>query len=459
MLGKVLSSREGRAVIGLSSGLGLRDGILAFKEGEGWTPEGRPREPLVFSASGLSDAQSHRSLVTAKAGSLVEIDVPALLAPGTELRRVSDREADRRKVAPEEYEAVIEAIPARLSVEHLEDGFHLSLSLQIPPGPLLREGGRIPIMDPEPLPLEAARTKGGFLKALALFSESGLSDFRLEVLPGDAPVLLGDVEVRMEDLFLPPSLLKRCKNRLYACVEDWFEGSGQEASIRLAQVPDSGMAAFDAPPRRSLCFPSPLLASGMPFLQPSAVEEGLALPQSGGFAWLPLSPLVDDWESYSKAAASIVRDCIEKGGRIAVGIDAFHHLPFARGLCDLDPSGERLAFFGDMHLYCANSRALAFWKKKIPRLLFAYSWLEDGEGTALHGVPGLAEAGQGFEPPLFMSKGCYVRHDLHDGSCPPACRRSYSLPLRERDRRYHVVVDGCITMLFRDSSLTAPGGV
>ena len=453
-LGTVVSAGSGRAVVQLGSRLGLRDGIMAPARG-GRSEGGAPQEPLAFSATGISDARSGRPLVTARAGSLVELDVPEGIAKGDELRLVSSRESDRKKVAAEEYEAAVETIGASLRVTGGPGDLHLALELQGPACGLLKAGETMLFPDGEAAPLEPARSPGGFAKALGLFAESGEADFRFDAALADADVQLPAASARLADLFLPPSFLKKCKNRLYAAVEAWREEATARRAGELGLPCSSakGPPSFIAPQRKLISFTSEGLPSGLPFLTAGLLESSAALPEVEGRSWLPLSPLVADWPSYAASVEKLVAGCLGEGKKIVVGIDALHHLPLALKLRALDPDGKLLSFYGDIHLYCANSRALAFWRKAVPGLVFSYAWIEDGEGAALHGVEGMAEAGADFEPPLFMSRGCYARHDLFGGKCPPSCPKRYSYRLSDRERRYRVVVDGCITMLFREAAL------
>lgn len=457
LLGKVVSADRRSVVAELVARLGLRDGVMALGPGTDAQPgsDCPPPGPIMFSAVEIRDARSGRPLVTARPGSLVELAVPEDIAPGSELRILSSREADRRKVSQEEFETAVESIRAELSVSASPEGPRLALELHGPAGGVLAAGENRGFVDGEIAPLEPARSEGGFQKALGLFSESGDADFRFDTELSASPVSVAGGERKLADLFLPPSFVKKSKNRFYADVRTWL---AKAAELRAGEgfphrIPPIPALDFEAPPRKALSFPSDTIRTGLPFLTAGLLAEEVALPVAAGREWLPLSPLVADWSSYSDSVSKLVGKRIAEGHRLVVGIDALHHIPLAARLRELDPAGDFLSFYGDIHLYCANSRALDFWRRSIPGLAFAYAWLEDGEGLALHGVKGLAEPGADFEPPLFLSRGCYVRHNLQGGNCPASCRKRYSFPLSDRERRYKVVVDGCITMLFRDTSL------
>jgi putative protease len=470
--GTVLESRRGKALVELSSPLGLRDGLLAFDGPEGDNGEGRPREALQFPVTELADGRTGKPLVTAPRGSLVELSLPAPLAAGTELRRISSREADRRKLSPEEYPAEVESVAAILDLEAGPSGHRLRLSLQGPAfGGLIPMGGSMVFSYGEGLAVEAAKAPGGFLRALSLFAESGTADFRLVPRLGEGRVSVASVDLPLADVFVPPSLLKKAKNALYAEIGGWLVRSTGRADASLSgdgdaaagqppsrrPAPRQGLADtvahMPAPLRHDIALPSDLLSGGLPFLTESLLSGDLSLPLIGGIRWLPLSPLVSDWPAYESAVETLVRKVLASGEKVLVGVDALHHLPLADRLCALDPSGAGLAFFGDIHLYCANASGLHFWLSLLPRLAFIYANIESRSPSSFADPEWLRDPGDGRNAPLFMSKGCHVRHTVAGGSCPDGCTRRYSLPLSDRDRRYRVVVDGCVTLLFREAAL------
>jgi len=501
-----------RSVVELSSPLGLRDGLLVLRPASTKSsgPVGLPA-PLAFGVTGLSDAATGRPLVHARSEGQVEIDSPELLSPGDELFRVSAREYDRRAESPEEYEPAVFSVPASLSVE-----LDPASPPEAPKGRLRLDigggEGAGPLRDELPLSLFAARAPGGFLKALGRFSENGDFDFRFAVsLEAGASVTIGGKPLALADLFIPPSELKAAKNRLYeAAARALGEANRAEAASAAALEPREvagffpGPAAAAAaanaaaanaatvaqvttvtPSRAALCFPCEGLKAGLPFATPRVLSERLPLPAFEGRSYLPLSPLVADWPSYAGLLRERVRLELEAGHRLVLGLDALHHIAFARELLSsgLDASG--LSFFGDVHLYAANRLSRAVYSRFVPRLDFIYEYLElpffseerpkkgyfedetlpgaeapdageaaappEPEGSPLRAPLG-APVGEGFEPPLFISRGCFMRHHLGGGSCLPSCQKRLRLRLADRGRRYVLLVEDCITMLFREAS-------
>jgi U32 family peptidase len=467
--GRVVSNERGRLVVDLVGPLGLRDGLLGFERGD-------PSRPVKFPVIGLRDARSGREIVRARAGSRIEIVAEseaaayAELRPGDELRRISSRELDRRKLSPEEFEAAKEALSLRLHIG--PSGLGADLHIPSQPG----RSHRIEAADP--IPEDIAKTPGGLERALSLFDESGDCDFRLEPeLDPKAHVELAPGKdgaprsCSVSELFIPPSALKREKNRIYAIAAELVaEAERAYASDSMTSIEalspgseDSGSRP-EAPPRAAVVFPRVGLPLGSPFAtaRDLRVASGLrvasdgapSLPSWGGRFWMPLAPLVVDREAYAIAVKRSVAAILGEGLSLSIGLGALHHFPIARELLGLHPeAGNRLAFFLDINLYVANSLAENNLSSLLPRIEFAYGYVE-----AKGSIPAsLAEIGEGFEPPLFQSLGCFLKHHIAKGACPSPCGKSLSAQLSDRDRRYRVIVEDCVTMLFRIPKLKTEG--
>ncbi len=151
---------------------------------------------------------------------------------------------------------------------------------------------------------------------------------------------------------------------------------------------------------------------------------------------------------------------LDEGVPLMIGIDALHHVALAKKIVKSAASKQRshlLGFYGDIHLYVANPLTLAYFSQAIPRFLFAYRWIEGEKSTGplespdsakSPGMPLLVDVGPGFNPPLFLSKACLLRHHLGGGSCPMPCGKKMNSTIKDRDRRYVTVVEDCISMMF-----------
>lgn len=470
--GRIVSNDRGRLVVDLDGALGLRDGILGFERGD-------TSRPVRFAITELRDACSGHEIVRARAGSRVEMFAETDgqpcgdLRPGDELRRISAREFDRRSPSLEEYGAAKESLSIRLSfsAEGIKGELHLPrFDGHVGPvenqEPILSSGPghgeKAQIETSGSIPLDIARSHGGLEKALSLFEESGEADFllipeldrdaRVEFAPGPDGL---SRSCAISELFIPPSALKREKNRIYAQAAALIA----DAELAYAQnsVAASGAPSFDAstrglprrtPPRAALVFPREGLPTGMPFAASCDLTGPMALPSWGGRSWLPLAPLVADRDVYAFLVIERVGSLLRSGNGIAIGLGALHHFPIARKLRALFPdAGARLGFFLDINLYIANDIAYSSMTSLVAGVEFAYRYLETESNTGSCAF--LAPVGLDFEPPLFQSLGCFIKHHSAKGACPSHCGRTWSTDFSDRNRRYHVIVDDCVTMLFR----------
>jgi U32 family peptidase len=461
--GRIAASGKGGLEIDLATPIGLRDGLLAFEGGD------RSR-PVSFSVAGLRDARTGRELRLARAGSRVVVEAPASFRAGDEIRKISSRELDRKAASPEEYEPDRSSIPARPSVQ----GGRLAMELELPRlDGLGGEGARAIVEGGDVLPFERGRSAGGFGRAASVLAEAGDADFRLEPelsgtrvgVPAGSPT----EDIALADAFLPPSLLKKEKNRIYARAAEILEAAeaeygaaspaaALEAVRARARGSAEGFPSIEAPPRSLLTFPREDLASGIAFATPRILREGRPIPDFAGRSWLPLAPLVADREAYARLAAERIE--AELGSRpVCVGLGALHHAALARELSRRMPRERaegRLAFFIDFNLYVANALALLSLDRLVGGVAFAYFYIEGSDEdrarsmeAAGRGAPPLVPCGEGFEPPLFQSLACFFKHDAASGRCPGDCRRDWSCTLADRERKYRVIVDDCVTTVYR----------
>jgi hypothetical protein len=457
-----------RAFVELARPLGLRDGLLGFEHQPSPNDGGGPSlpQPLRFPLLGLRDARTGRELTHAREASHVEFELPLsdggkapVLKQGDELRLISSRESDRRAVSPEEYEAEREKLELSLRIGSKGMGAELSL----PRFDGLKSEGKVCIEASDSLPLDLAKFPGGFERALGLFSESGDYDFCLAPrLDWEEEIELRDGrKVRASELFIPPSALKREKNRIYTEAADRIADAQMayaresmklcdEASRRSAVQSFASAPAISAPPRAALFFPRECLAKGMPFATKRDLFISGELPSWGGRSWLPLAPLAVDRTEYEALAVERASSELTKGNSLAIGLGTLHHFEIGRAILSRNPdAAERLSFFLDFNLYVANSLAWESLSSLLPRVEFAYRYLELEASKADTEALPFVSVGGDFEPPLFQSLGCLLKHHVNKGVCPEDCGRFWSTSLADRNRQYKIFVEDCVSYLFR----------
>jgi putative protease len=452
LLGAVQSVRAGEMSIVLKADLSLRDGL-------GWFP--RPvgaaavREPLLFSVQRIR--KQGREVKFARAGDTVAIELPrpageALPASGDEIRHLSSRFLDLPQ--PKEAGFPLYRIPVDLEVALSAEGKKGALEVRVLAGADgLGESSHAVSVD-------AATARRPFADVLrATFSESGESLFRAQSLS-----FVNRTGLTSEGIFVPPSELKKAKNDFYRGLENAFtvaiarkaadvqsaadEGDkGRPSSTGSAAI---GAAVIAALARRELI--SPKHAGPIPFV--SKGSQGIraeALASIDGISFVPLPPVMLDDGEWLESLERLVDE--NPGTRFAIGLNNAGHLAFVDRLA----ARENVVFFIDYSLYVANRFALSVPLRRVPRLAFAYSWIEDTvEWQTVLPVP-LIRIAPGFRPPLFYSLGCFAKHVLMSGSCPDespradgqkGCPRDFSRDLTQGRNRFQVVVKDCVTYLF-----------
>jgi len=479
-LGRVVASGDDSLTLELESGLALRDGVQAV----GSPPPGTLAPSVQLSVQDMRDARNGGRIFEAAPGMRVTIpaegigaEARALLTPGSPIEKISSRALDRRKASPEEFPPAIQELDARLRLDGGGEGCAVGiLELDYPgvsdvaPVAGSMPAGSFDLRVSEGFRVEQARRPDGFYRALDVFSESADFDFRIRLPngPGAARTGAGYEGPAVADLFVPPSALKRFKNEAYRCVAELIGAVGAERAKRAVDRATTAPGDYAAPnlprpDRAAIVFADPRIEGGMPYATPALLDAARPLPEIAGWRWLPLAPLAASTGSYMRSASERILAELDSGGRVAVGLDAVHHVAFARALsASAGAAGrvDRLAFWLDIHLYAANPATLAYFASKLEGIAFAYAWIEaDRAGLAESAarfmdrspIP-VAQVGRGFNAPLFLSKACLIRHHLGDGHCPVPCGKRMTAPLRDRDRGYTALVEDCVTMLFRKSS-------
>ncbi len=463
VLGTIASVTADEMTVTLQGDLSLRDGVGLFPHAGrgGGPPPVTAAEPLQFSVQRIR--AKGRDVKFAREGETVAIQLPVqpgtpLPGPGDEVRHLSSRFLDLPE--PKEARFPPSRIPVDLAVSLSAQGGTGTLSVRSA-GP----GQELPVFE-RSLTVDRAEKRKPFFDILsAVFAESGDALFRASAIAFDNRTGLPD-----DAVFVPPSELKKAKNEFYQHleaeftrglagkarqVEAWPDPHGSRGERPDAQGPGAlDLAGFAR--RGSL---SPKGDGLIPFVSRGA--DGIA-PESlsvlGGFTAVPLPPVMLDEGWWADALDALAG--AHPGTRFAVGLSNLAHLRLADRL-----TGHANAwFFVDFPLYVANRFSLDFLARRVPRLLFAYAWIEDAaEGLAERpGVVPVIRIASGFQPPLFYSLGCFAKNDLLSGRCPDEaarraapegtppgeCPRDFSRHVSQGRARFRVVVRDCVTYLF-----------
>jgi len=425
-LGNVGAVRGRMVELKLEGDLSLHDG-LAFLEEEGTEIAAFP-VLRILRAGGAAGK-------FARKGEIVAIEVPreasaGMPRKGQEIRHLSSRFLDLPQ--PGEASFAMYKIPVDLRIGLSRDG-----TFRVQPAGLPGFSARVT--------LSASQSRRPFISILsALLEESGTAAFR----PGTVS-FTNDSGLPDDGIFVRPAELKKLKNELYQHFDRSFP-SAPPLPLEEADPPGQHLASpLDSRALASLAdrqLLGPPGAAPVPFVggDPGSLEiAGLA--DRAGFRWLPLPPVLLEDARWIEAVGALGRAHAET--RIAVGLNNVSHLAFVTALEGL----QNVWFFADFFLYAANDSTLQFLRRRVPRLLFAYEWLEGDatpSGRQPRAVPTVLLS-KSFSPPLFTSLGCFTRHSTNDGRCAEDCPKEFSVGLRQGRNRFRVVVRDCVTYLFR----------
>ena len=384
--------------------LGIRDGLLFFKNND-------ESKPFNCSVEEISSA-SGKNLKIVGDSSRVYVKTAELPEVGDEIFLVSSRTLERKKVNPGSFPQWKKAVELEVSLA--------GKRIRIKCGDFLYESEEI---NPE-------RSE----------NSSGFKDKFAEILKNSAESFYFSDKVSFEknceNIFIVPSILKKIRT-------DFYEKYAAFADVTFEEKKRKVLDSFSVPKsaevpgifsERTLMNPD----GEIPFFMPDDPEN--SLKTVGGFLTIPLLPLMKESEKYLSKIDGIISK--NSGKKILVGLSNLGHLNFAlEHLKD-----ENIFFFIDFSLYVANRFSYSFFKELLgEKLLFGYYWIEEKDE-----IPPLASEiipVSGFNPPLFISAGCFERSNGFKKCAECGGSRS-ERTLTNCGRVFKVVSKNCVTFMF-----------
>ena len=386
--------------------IGIRDGLLFFKNND-------ETQPFNCSVEEISSA-SGKNLKIVGDSSRVYIKTAELPEVGDEIFLVSSRTLERKKVNPGTFQMIKKSIPLEVSLR--------GKNLEIKSGNFLYTS--------EEISAENSENQNNFKDKFAeILKNSGESFYFSDKVSFDKSC---------EFIFIQPALLKKIRNDFYIRYKEFSDAEyerkkGEVLSSFVFPESEEVPGIFR---ERALMNPD----GEIPFFMPADSED--SLKTVGGFLTIPLLPLMKESEKYLNKINEIISR--NKDKKILVGLSNQGHLNFAlEHLKD-----ENLFFFIDFSLYIANGFSYSFFKNLLgERLLFGYSWIEEKEENPQ--LPPEVIAVSQFNPPLFVSAGCFERSNGFKKCAECKGAKSEHL-LKNCGRVFKVVSKNCVTFMFAE---------
>jgi len=418
-IGKVLELRNGMPIFTLEDTLALRDGIQYFIQGQQ-----EPIEVVQFGLGQMFDPYNH-FITEAEKGMTIAISIPVGAVPpqvGQDIFVIS-RHDQTLPILGKDLK------PAKVP---------LDITLLFEAGKVTVEtklswlGKRV--RKTYPLVMEKAQKPRSFVENLkTIFEESDLSQFALGNLSITNKTGLED-----DDIFLPLSKIKAIRRDWYANMDhllDTYFASPFKAD------PVSTLSTQETLPERNLLSTSRMI----PWLDLHELktwdnpEEHLY--KVLGKYYLPLPPVTFTEAQTLQDLEEIVGKLGKNGilPQVRFGLNNLAHIAWAQ-------KHPACKVFADIYLYLPNAEAADYLASLLPHnLCGGYLWLETQKYQSEKWPFTPTLVSQTFNVPLFISRSCF-RHDSLLLSCE-ACPHEGSWFITQQDRRLHVMVKNCMTVI------------
>ena len=246
-----------------------------------------------------------------------------------------------------------------------------------------------------------------------------------------------------EDLFIPPSRIKKIRQELYRLLEEERKNQLQKRTETILKQLDEEWQIFcdkyplELLPSRDKWGP---VNTALPYLTAYGLSHQSAAPGSvGDNSFIPLSPLQfpGTEDAFRKAFESLKKDTA-KG---IFGLNNWGHI----GLFKETQPFKQSPYILDAGLLAANRAGLLLLTGLLPgEYRGCYGWVESSPGDL---PEGFSPAGNTSNLPLFISRNCFRKHSLNR-SCK-GCSRYETHSLTQNKKPYTVIIEDCMSWVFQ----------
>lgn len=424
--GRVLHSDALSFSLRTRTELSIRDGLLFFKEGS-------PLHPINFGIKKMK-GPSGENITSAPRGISIWI-ISSLRPPeGTLLYKTSAHNLHWPEVKTKKFPVWKRKLDISLILT--------DTGIQIKADTVL---GRIEYQ--HYVIVEHARNPKNFRKLLEdIFNASHESWFTLGNLSFSNQTRLDD-----NSIFIPPSKLKSLKKEFYRKADALLLETPVLNTINQPEHRSKKQPVVPANPiPRTMLVPKTY--APIPFVLFHKEFPLSDLPVVNSKRYLPLMPVTFNSSEYLSGVKNLILKYPDE--HFVIGLNNIGHITWAQDLAD----NPRISFFIDYGIYIANHYAYEYLEERIPRIEFGYFWIEgliDDYYLFMEKVTETLTPGfpvyfieKEFSPHLFLSRGCYTNM-MNGGICPNKCPKEFTYHLSQKDRRFNVKVENCLTWLFK----------
>ncbi|MBN2440231.1 MAG: DUF3656 domain-containing protein [Spirochaetales bacterium] len=447
-------SKEGFSLL-LNRDIELHDGLLFFSGSS-------INDHVLFGIQKM--IKNGKSVYSAKKGEYVLICHHILPETGSAIFQVSSKKTQQPELP--EGEIPLYRIPCRITLFLYDHKVDVTISIN---NAHLFE---------VTLPFHVERADKefpAFEKIAGEFNRPGESLFWVEQLTITNKTAYPDTR-----LFIPPSLIKKTRREVLEIIGKNYAETKEAFCHRISLWIDTLLSQLSGPPEPDLRVPRRALIKGsttiVPFINESDEIDISDFYHYEGTWFGALAPVIMKNENLCEKLLKFFS--LYRENRFVLGLNNISHLALLSSLEHL----PNLFFFTDFFLYCGNRVSLAFLLRShvllrnsfqnSRKILFSYFWIEgDNEAyKAVSGLPGISDSilkrtGPGFNPPLFVSRICFMKH-----ACSAEFSKEFSLEcpdcpgyfedvLRQGNTRFKVIVRNCLTYVFAEKESLKQTGI
>lgn len=287
----------------------------------------------------------------------------------------------------------------------------------------------------EELDLQEAKSDKDFKQILLdLFKEAQDSRF-----------VISEVELQnnlgFEKIFAPLSHMKKIKNLFYEKLAEVYQTEVKRlwTKIETDRSEEKQNTILNLKPFAKRLSFAP--HDHAPFAHLKDLSDLSKFKTIEGMRVIPLLPVLPEEKEYWEALEKLIESNPQE--KFLLGLNNLGHLAWAK-----EQTKENVSFFSDFYLYHANHFSVEFIKETLPKILFAYEWVENPVSFENSPLP-LIKTEDKNELPYFISLGCFEKHNVFKGKCPPNCGKRYAHALKNGQQNYQVLVRDCMTYMRR----------
>ncbi len=166
--------------------------------------------------------------------------------------------------------------------------------------------------------------------------------------------------------------------------------------------------------------------------------------KKGNIAILPLHPIIENEKNYIEMLDKLILK--NEKHIFLLGINSTWHFYLYKKY----NKNNNVFFFFDFYIYISNRFSYSYYSR-FNKSVFGFHYIENNSSlninTKQNNLPLFNITG--FNPPLFLSRGCLQKNIFNANKCLDNCPKKFLYKLYNQKNRFLYTIDECISYLFK----------